>query len=190
MSQALSRKVKIFRERRIVRLGKMTQDKIRSHHDRHTALSRCCMHSSCINSSRCTTTCYIHNLLEAVTLRCYSMETGCLVSNASPITAFPSDPEMAFQTWATPTTDQQREHGKDKQYRERTGGLGLFLTMFSIFSRISGVNFGITSIALRLSRTCAGLVAPRMTVLVFGFRATQANASCPTVHPRSARVSH
>ena len=55
----------------------------------------------------------------------------------------------------------------------------------SIFFMISGVNFGITSRALRLSMTCSGLLAPRMIVLVFGFLASQAGTSWVVLQPSS-----
>ena len=57
-----------------------------------------------------------------------------------------------------------------------TTGVGLLSRIASIFCIISGVNFGITSIALRLSMTCSGFDAPRMTVDVFGFTASHARA--------------
>jgi hypothetical protein len=53
--------------------------------------------------------------------------------------------------------------------------------IFSIFSIITGVNLGMTSRALRFSRTCSGLDAPRMTVEVLGFFATQARARADMV---------
>ena len=62
----------------------------------------------------------------------------------------------------------------------------MFCKISSIFSRTGGVSFGITSRAFKFSRTCSGLDAPRMTVLVFGFAATHASASWPTLHPSSA----
>lgn len=55
-------------------------------------------------------------------------------------------------------------------------GDGLFFNISSILSRISGVSLGMTSNAFKFSTTCSGLEAPRITVLVFGFRAIQANA--------------
>lgn len=58
-----------------------------------------------------------------------------------------------------------------------TSGAGLLLRICSISSNIAGVNFGMTSSALRFSTTCSGFDAPRMTVLVVGMRATQAKAS-------------
>lgn len=61
----------------------------------------------------------------------------------------------------------------------------MFCKIFSIFSKTAGVSFGITSRAFKFSRTCAGLDAPRMTVLVFGLIATHARASCATVQPSS-----
>lgn len=65
--------------------------------------------------------------------------------------------------------------------QRRTQGEGLFPTISSIFSRTAGVSLGMTSSALRLSKTCSGLDAPRMTVEVFGFRATHASARCDTL---------
>jgi hypothetical protein len=62
-----------------------------------------------------------------------------------------------------------------------TTGSGLFSRMASILSMTSGVNLGKTSSALRLSRTCSGFVAPKMTVDVLGFFATQARARCATL---------
>jgi hypothetical protein len=44
-----------------------------------------------------------------------------------------------------------------------------------------------TSSAFKLSRTCSGFEAPRMTVLVFGFLATHASARCVMVQPSSIR---
>lgn len=67
----------------------------------------------------------------------------------------------------------------------RTRGAGLLSKIFSILSRISGVNLGTTSKALRFSRTCLGDEAPRMTVLVLGFRMSQARARAPTVQESS-----
>ena len=66
-----------------------------------------------------------------------------------------------------------------------THGAGLLSKIFSIFSSISGVILGITSSAFRLSVTCSGFDAPRMTVLVLGLAATQASARCVTLHPSS-----
>jgi len=43
--------------------------------------------------------------------------------------------------------------------------------------------------AFKLSRTCSGLLAPRMIVLVFGFLATQAKARWVTLQPSSAGAS-
>lgn len=40
--------------------------------------------------------------------------------------------------------------------------------------------------ALRLSRTCSGRDAPRMTVLVYGFFATHASARCESLQSSSA----
>jgi hypothetical protein len=60
--------------------------------------------------------------------------------------------------------------------------------MASILSMISGVSLGMTSSAFRLSRTCSGFEAPRMTVLVFGFLATHASARCVTEQPSSKDV--
>ena len=57
-----------------------------------------------------------------------------------------------------------------------TSGFGLLSKIFSILSKTSGVNFGSTSSALRLSMTCSGREAPKMTVLVLGCLATQARA--------------
>jgi hypothetical protein len=68
-----------------------------------------------------------------------------------------------------------------------TTGVGLLSKIASIFSIISGVNFGITSIALRLSMTCSGFDAPRMTVDVFGFLASHARARWVTVQLSSVR---
>ena len=59
---------------------------------------------------------------------------------------------------------------------ELTIGAGLLSRIASILSRTSGVSLGMTSNAFKLSRTCSGFEAPRMTVLVLGFLATQANA--------------
>ena len=53
--------------------------------------------------------------------------------------------------------------------------------IFSISSMISGVSLGITLSALRLSVTCSGLDAPRMTVLTLGFLAAHARARWVTV---------
>jgi len=63
----------------------------------------------------------------------------------------------------------------------RTWVSGTLPRIFSIFSSTSGVNFGMTSMALRFSVICSGLDAPRMTVDVLGFFATHANASAETV---------
>lgn len=78
--------------------------------------------------------------------------------------------------------------GKFKAYR-RTKGEGLLSKIFSIFSRTSGVSFGITSSALRLSRTCSGFDAPRMTVLVLGLTANQARARWLILQPSSDRCA-
>ena len=53
---------------------------------------------------------------------------------------------------------------------------GLFPKISSILLSISGVNFGMTSNAFKLSATCSGFDAPRITVLVYGFFATHAKA--------------
>lgn len=66
---------------------------------------------------------------------------------------------------------------------------GLFPNIFSISSKISGVNFGTTSSAFRLSSTCSGLLAPNRIVLVFGFLASHANAKCVIVHPNFVSAS-
>jgi hypothetical protein len=66
------------------------------------------------------------------------------------------------------------------------GGAGLLPRMSSIFASTSGVSFGMTSSALRLSATCAGRDAPRMTDDVFGFRATHASARCASLQSSSA----
>lgn len=71
-----------------------------------------------------------------------------------------------------------------------TAGAGLVLRISSISSKISDVNFGMTSSALMFSRTCSGFEAPRMTVLVVGKRATHAKASCETVQPSSKIAKH
>jgi hypothetical protein len=71
--------------------------------------------------------------------------------------------------------------------RQLTIGVGLLSNTFSIFSITSGVNLGKTSIAPKFSINCSGLVAPRMTVLVYGLTlVTHASASCATLHFRSA----
>lgn len=62
-----------------------------------------------------------------------------------------------------------------------TTGDGLLSSIFSIFSIISSVSRGRTPNAFKFSVTCSGLVAPRMTVEVFGFFATQARASAAGV---------
>jgi len=74
-----------------------------------------------------------------------------------------------------------------KRGRRRTRASGLLSRIASILSIISGVNFGITSTALRLSKTCSGLDAPRMTVDVFGFFANHASASWETLQLSSVR---
>ncbi len=58
----------------------------------------------------------------------------------------------------------------------RTTGAGWVARISSIFSRTAGVNFGRTSSAFRLSRTCSGLLAPRMMVDVWGLTASHASA--------------
>jgi hypothetical protein len=65
--------------------------------------------------------------------------------------------------------------------KQRTKLSGAEPRIFSIFSIITGVNLGITSRALRFSRICSGLDAPRMTVEVLGFFATQARARADMV---------
>lgn len=70
-----------------------------------------------------------------------------------------------------------------------TTGAGVFSRILSIFSNTSGVNFGMTSMALRFSKICSGLDAPRMTVEVLGFFATQARARAETVVPSSEKQS-
>ena len=69
----------------------------------------------------------------------------------------------------------------------RTNGAGLFCRISSISAKISGVSFGKTSIALRFSMTCSGFEAPRMTVEVLGWRATQARARAAVVVPSPAK---
>ena len=57
-----------------------------------------------------------------------------------------------------------------------TASSGLFPKISSTVSKIAGVNFGMTASAFRLSVTCSGLDAPRMTVEVLGLVATHAKA--------------
>ena len=75
---------------------------------------------------------------------------------------------------------KERDKLDDKEL-QHTWSSGLLSRIFSIFSITSGVNLGMTSIALRFSMICSGLDAPRMTVDVLGFFAIHAKASAVTV---------
>lgn len=69
----------------------------------------------------------------------------------------------------------------------RTGASGLFPNILSILFNSSSVNLGTTSIALRFSKICSGLLAPNITVEVFGYLATHAKASAEIVVLSSKR---
>lgn len=77
---------------------------------------------------------------------------------------------------------------KDNQPKRLGSNLGLFSTIFSIFSIISGVNFSACFTASTFSRTCSGLLAPVMTLEISGFLMIQAIASWERVIPSSLAI--
>jgi len=85
--------------------------------------------------------------------------------------------------WSTSSQTKKKE---EKSKEIRTGASGALPKIFSIFSKTSRVNFGITSSALRFCLTCSGFDAPRITVDVLGFLATHARARALTVVLSSA----
>ncbi|KAI6043252.1 hypothetical protein EDC04DRAFT_2653264 [Pisolithus marmoratus] len=62
---------------------------------------------------------------------------------------------------------------------------GLFFNIFLMVSKVLGVSLGRISSAFRFLSTWSGSEALRITMLVFRFRATQANARCTTLQPSS-----
>ena len=74
---------------------------------------------------------------------------------------------------------------KDNQPKRLGSNLGLFSTIVSIFSIISGVNFSACFTASTFSRTCSGLLAPVMTLEILRFLMIQAIASWERVIPSS-----
>ena len=96
-------------------------------------------------------------------------------------------PKEACRKTAGRNVVSEKKVQMKKRRRQRTSSSGLLSKIFSILSITSGVNLGMTSMALRFSVTCSGLDAPRMTVDVLGFFATHAKASAETVVSSSGK---